>query len=182
MLTEVDYNETLHDTSYREYKPGREAFVIKDHLIQQKPSDLGMVYSDGVVTRGMKVEPWIEHIDEVNSQERFPQKYVKLNVKVQGKVSSIQASQKDNTRQAMFTVYKSFMDFEREHDYASCDDLLRSLDVATLDLRVIMSLLMASNPIKAHLSYRQRFYALVAERSYMIESFEQVRSLFERLK
>lgn len=182
MLTEVDYNETSCDTSYREYKTGKEAFVVKHHLLNQQPSELGVLCDDEVVTRAMKVEPWWNSFDEVNTHERFPHKYIKLNVKVQGKVSSIQAFQKDNTRKAMYTVYKTFMEYENEKDYSSCDDLLRSLDVSTLDLRVIMSLLMASNPIKAHLSYRQEFYALVAERSYMFESFDQVRSLFERLK
>lgn len=182
MLTEVDFSETQYDTSFREYNPEKDVCVIRHNLQQQKPSELGVVYQDGIVTRSMKVGPWWSFKEELNTHERFPQKYKKLNIEVQEKVSSIQESQKENTRQAMFTVYKSFMDFEREKDYASCDDLLRSLDVAKLDLKVIMSLLMASNPIKEHLSYRQTFYMMVSERSYLFDSFDKVKVLFDRLK
>lgn len=182
MLTEIDYDEMSYDTTYRKFNPDKEVYVIRHKLQQQAPSELGVVFYDGVVTRASKSERWWPITEDTNTQERFPHKYAKLNIKVQEKISSIQEFQKDNTRQAMFTVYKAFMDFVRENDYASCDELLLTLDVSTLDLKVIMSLLMASNPIKSRLSYRQQFYKSVAERSYLIDSFEQVRELFERLK
>ena len=182
MLTEIDFDEMLYDTTYRKFNPDKEAYIIRHKLQQQSPSELGVIFYDGVVTRASKSEYWWEITEDTNTQERFPHKYAKLNAKVQEKISTIQDSQKDNTRQAMFTVYKTFMDFVRENDYASCDELLLTLDASTLDIKVIMSLLMASNPIKSRLSYRQQFYKSVAERSYMIDSFEQVRELFERLK
>lgn len=181
MLTKIDYGETIYDTTYHDFKPGREGVVIMNGLKRQAPSKLGMVIGETTVTRGMRLGTSLQY-KEKSSAEKFPYRYRKWDARVQGLVSEIRRFQVDDIRRAMFTVHKAFLDFEREKDYAACDDMLRSLDVAELDLKVLMSLLMASNPVKAHLSYRQVFYARVEKRSHLLDSFDKVRSLFDRLK
>lgn len=181
MLTKIDYNETIYDTTYHDFKPSRESIVVMNRLKHQAPSIIGMVIGGTTVTRGMRLGTSLQY-KEKSSAEEFPYRYRRWDVKVQGLVSEIRRCQAEDIRQAMYIVHKAFLDFEREKDYAACDDMLRSLDVAELDLKILMSLLLASNPVKDHLSYRQVFYARVEKRSHQLDSFDKVRSLFYRLK
>lgn len=180
MLTKIDYSETI-DTTFREYSPTKERYEVMYRLRHLKPSEMGMVYSEGVVSRGMKLDSSTRTI-EINTIEKWPRQYIKLNIKAQKLLASVKACQDSDTRKAMFIIHKSFMDFGHNEDFQSCDDFLMSLDVSTLDLRIMMAVLMASNPFKSRLSYRQMFYKKVAMQSRQLESFDKVRVLFDKLK
>ena len=84
--------------------------------------------------------------------------------------------------QAMYYVHEQFIQWKSKQQFAECDLLLKQLNVEEFDLRVLLSLLMASFQIKSRLSYRPLFYDKVYAFAQKFLSEDDILKIFPSLR
>lgn len=87
-----------------------------------------------------------------------------------------------DNRSAMYVVHKQFISWKREKDLTSCDLFFKNVDVRDLDIRILISLLMASFQLKSRLSYRTHFYEKVLKKASLEFSQKELIQIFSNLR
>lgn len=114
------------------------------------------------------IEP-IRDLDEIATEEAIGDgvaevirnRYISDNSDVMRLLSMLKCDSRQSTRQSMMHVYSQFLDWTKESQFDCCDEFLYLVDVEALDVRLLISILMASNPIKNMLSYRGSYFSKV---------------------
>lgn len=178
MFIEIEYSDTQYstitDTSYVEVQ-------IESSATKYRKSNL--------VKRELpKIEP-LRNLDEITTEETIGDvdaevvrsRYISDNSDVMRLLSMLNCDTRQSIRQSMMQVYSQFLDWTKESQFERCDEFLFLVDVETLDIRLLISILMASNPIKNMLSYRNSYFSnvkkITQKRYGLIEAAKILRGL-----
>lgn len=94
-------------------------------------------------------------------------------------LSSLYENQKQKTYQVcMYKIYDKFGVWQKNKWYSKCDSFLKYIDAEDFDVRILLSLLMASLPMKRNLNYRREFYDSVLQRARLVYSSAEINSIF----
>lgn len=97
-------------------------------------------------------------------------------------ISDMSAKQNQVPQLVMRNVYKAFLKFRASHNYDICDEILRSIDVDTINFSLLVSLLMASYPIRTSLPYRSSLYNKVYKKALILYSDAEAEQILNNLK
>lgn len=97
-------------------------------------------------------------------------------------ISDISARQKQAPQLVMRNVYKAFLKYRASRNYDICDEILRSIDVDTINFSLLVSLLMASYPIRTSLPYRSTLYNKVYKKAIILYSVAEAEQILNNLK
>ena len=123
--------------------------------------------------------------NSVSSKDRFfsSANYITYSDKARKICETIiNAHNKKEHKRSMTQVYALFMDCQANNDYITCDDLLASISVEKCSPTILLSLLMASYPIRKRLSKRQQFYLRVYKKFTIIYNASEAFKLLDNLK
>lgn len=178
MLIEIEYTDTQYSTI-------TEASFVEIHIesceTKYKKSNL--------MKRELPLIEPLKDFDEITTEgtagndvvEVIRNRYISDNSDVMRLLSMLNCDTRQSTRQSMMHVYTQFLDWTKEAQFERCDEFLYLVDVEALDIRLLISILMASNPIKNMLSYRNSYYSNVrkiAQKRYgLIEAAKILRGL-----
>lgn len=94
-------------------------------------------------------------------------------------LSSLYENQKQKTYQVcMYKIYDQFGAWQKNKWYSKCDNFLKYIEAEDFDVRILLSLLMASLPMKKNLNYRREFYDSVLQRARLVYSSAEIDSIF----
>lgn len=94
-------------------------------------------------------------------------------------VREMQRLQEENDiDHCMYRVYEQMSDWSAERRLSLCDRLLKAIEVEDYDMHILLSLLMASFPMRKRLSFRSEFFGRVLERARRIYSEEEIHDIF----
>lgn len=82
----------------------------------------------------------------------------------------------------MYRVYEQISDWSSQNRINLCDRLLEVLEVEEYDIHVLLSLLMASFPMRKKLSYRSVFMGRVLAHARLYFSTDEVKDMFVGLE
>lgn len=88
----------------------------------------------------------------------------------------------DDHQKYMYKVYDVFSTWQSEDRPRKCDEFMQLLQEVDLDLRVNLSILMATFPLRAKLNYRSRFYDFAVKRALIDFTEDEVEQIFMGLK
>lgn len=104
----------------------------------------------------------------------------KLEVyKVLCKIANFQQSVQ--YRAASYWIYNKFTDMRENNKISICDLLLRTIDTDKYNIRILLSLLIATYPFRNKLNYRAEFYSKVETLVYMQYPKDEVRQILGNL-
>lgn len=95
------------------------------------------------------------------------------------KIADYQKSAKYND--ASYWIYNKFMDLHAENRISVCDLLLRAIDADKYNVRILLSLLIATYPFRNRLNYRAEFYSKVQSLICMQYSKEETQQILGNL-
>lgn len=178
MLIEIEYTDTRHTTM-------TESSYVEIHIEQ----GVTKYKKSNLVSRDY---PKLEPLGEINQQitelpmqgnagDMIRSRYVSDNSDVMRLISRLNCDTPQMIRMSMMYVYNQFMDWTKQSLFDRCDEFLYLVDVEILDIRLLISILMASNPIKNVLSYRNAYFSnvkkIVRERYGLIEAAKILQGL-----
>ena len=94
----------------------------------------------------------------------------------------INSKSQDDLNQFMEQIYELFLESKTNNDYITCDDLLSCIDTECCDPVVLLSLVIASFPIRNKLSKRTLFYNDVMCRFTLLYGLEEALKMLNRLR
>lgn len=158
MLIEIEYNDTQYSTT-------TEASYVEVQI----ESSATKYRKSNLVKRELPLIGPLRSFDEINTEEAIRDevaevmrnRYISDNSDVMRLLSMLKCDTHESTRQSMMHVYSQFLDWTKEAQFDRCDEFLYLVDAEALDIRLLISILMASNPIKNMLSYRNSYFSLV---------------------
>ena len=107
----------------------------------------------------------------------------KITIEVQRSIESIEQSQQnEGSKKAMRKVYESFIEFQKNREFAKCNELLVSINVQDTSVLVLLSLLMASYSMKRMLANRDSFYQDVYKKVTLLNSPEEADKMLSNLR
>lgn len=95
------------------------------------------------------------------------------------KIEDYQRSARYND--ASYWIYNKFMDLYAENRIFVCDLLLRTIDADKYNIRILLSLLIATYSFRSRLNYRAEFYSKVQSLIYMQYSKEETQQILGNL-
>lgn len=102
---------------------------------------------------------------------------------VQSLISIMRRLQDDcSYDECMYQVYKYFRRWSSESSFSRCDYVLKYVSIDDFDIHILISLLMASFPLRSRLSYRSVFYEKVLTKARITYSSEEIQKIFGGLK
>lgn len=114
---------------------------------------------------------------KINSEERDLLISVK---KLESELFSLQACHE--YRKAMSRIYEQFLFWKNNHMFTECDKLMDNINVSMYDMRILVTILMASAQIKPRLSYRSVFFDKVLERAQSELQESEIDLIFSGLR
>lgn len=84
--------------------------------------------------------------------------------------------------ECMFQIYKHFRRWTSEDTLSRCDYVLKYVSTDDFDIHILISLLMASFPLRSRLSYRSMFYEKVLMKARLTYNSEDINRIFGGLK
>lgn len=122
------------------------------------------------------------HAYNIEEAER-KQKSFEEREHVQSLLSKMMKLQKSNSYdECMYQVYKHFRRWTSEEALSRCDYVLKYVSTDDFDIHVLISLLMATYPLRSRLSYRSLFYERVLMKARISYSSEDIKRIFGGLK
>lgn len=102
---------------------------------------------------------------------------------VQTLISKMLELQNDRSYdECMFQIYKHFRKWTSEDTLSRCDYVLKYVSTDDFDIHILISLLMASFPLRSRLSYRSMFYEKVLMKARLSYDSEDINKIFGVLK
>lgn len=158
MLIEIEYTDTLYSTT-------TEASYVEVQI----ESYTTKIRKSNLVKRELPLIEPLKNLDDITTDgtardkvaEVIRNRYISDNSDVMRLLSILNCDTHQSTRQSMMNVYSQFLDWTKEEQFDRCDEFLYLVDVEALDIRLLISILMASNPIKNMLSYRNTYFSRV---------------------
>lgn len=118
-----------------------------------------------------------EHTEDVAESESSNSDI--MDKEVRDLLSSLYENQKQKTYQVcMYKIYDQFGAWQKNKWYSKCDSFLKYIDAEDFDVKILLSLLMASLPMKKNLNYRRDFYDSVLQRARLVYSSTEIDSIF----
>lgn len=121
------------------------------------------------------------NIDETERERK--QKINEEKEMVQSLISKMRELQ--NTRsydECMYQVYKHFRRWTAEDSFSRCDYVLKYVSTDDFDIHILISLLMASYPLRSRLSFRNGFYDKVLMKARLSYTADEIQRIFGGLK
>lgn len=162
MLIEIEYSDTQYTTS-----------SDSAYIEVQIESNITKLHKSNLVSRELPKprpihsyqESDVTDIDtllsETESSDVLRNRYMCENEDVMRLLSQLSCDSQQATRQSMMNVYSQFLDWSQKSMFERCDEFLYLVNVESLDIRLLISILMASNPMRNLLSYRNSFFTKV---------------------
>lgn len=102
---------------------------------------------------------------------------------VQTLISKMLELQNDRSYdECMFQIYKHFRRWTSEDTLSRCDYVLKYVSIDDFDIHILISLLMASYPLRSRLSYRSVFYEKVLMKARISYTSDDIKRIFGGLK
>lgn len=118
-----------------------------------------------------------EHYEEVAGNDSSNSEI--MDKEILDLLSSLYDNQKQKTYQVcMYKIYDQFGAWQKNKWYSKCDNFLKYIEAEDFDVRILLSLLMASLPMKKNLNYRREFYDSVLQRARLVYSSAEIDSIF----
>lgn len=175
MLFDLELLEALENTTNAKqinFSPG----TIEDATLSYVPTTPQIPNSEFYVK-----ETSIKRINPNTSKVNSANRDMKITVcTFESKLHDSQDAKDYN--QAMYHVHEQFIHWKRMQQFTECDLLLKQLNVEEFDLRILLSLLMASFQIKTRLSYRPLFYDKVYAVAQRSLSEDELLKIFPSLR
>lgn len=116
-------------------------------------------------------------------EENRRQKVYKEREQVQSLIAKMQELQKSNSYdECMYQVYKHFRRWNSKDSLSHCDYVLKYVSTDDFNIHILISLLMASYPLRNRLSYRSVFYEKVLLKARLTYSSHEIEKIFGGLK
>lgn len=143
--------------------------VNRDSIIAQQKNDLRSIRS--------KI-----HLYDIEEEDR-KRKVNEEREQVQTLISKMQDLQNSRSYdECMFQVYKHFRKWTSEDSFSRCDYVLKYVSTNDFDIHILISLLMASYPMRNRLSFRSVFYENVLMKARMTYSSDDIQRIFSSLR
>ncbi len=139
-----------------------------------------------IVNEKLEIKKLRRNIHSFNTEEVERERKQKVNEekeKVQSLISKMLELQ--NTRsydECMYQVYRHFRRWTIEDSFSRCDYVLKYVSIDDFDIHILISLLMASYPLKSRLSYRNVFYDKVLMKARLSYTTDEIQRIFGGLK
>ena len=119
------------------------------------------------------------NIEEIERKQRIFEE----REQVQSLISKMIELQKSSSYdECMYQVYKHFRRWTSEDTLSRCDYVLKYVSTDDFDIHILISLLMASYPLRNRLSYRSVFYEKVLVKARISYNSEEIKKIFGGLK
>lgn len=106
----------------------------------------------------------------------------RYSTEVRKLVSTIGTEQMDDSKKTMRDIYQTFINYRKSRNYEACDEILRAVDVDSINFEILISLLMASFPVRRWLSYRSLLYNKVFEKAVVLYSISEANLILKNLR
>lgn len=174
----LDYNE-LHDTS---------AYNLVEIIVERNDSKAwdsrstcrsSLMADEKTAIREIRRQIHSYDIEEDDRKKHLIQE----KEQVQMLISMMHNLQEDcSYDECMYQVYKHFRKWSSEQSFSRCDYVLKYVSIDDFDIHILISLLMASFPLRSRLSYRSVFYEKVLTKARITYSSEEIQKIFGGLK
>ena len=122
------------------------------------------------------------HFFNIEENER-KQSVIEEREQVQTLISKMRELQNDRSYdECMYQIYKHFRKWTSEDTLSRCDYVLKYVSAEDFDIHILISLLMASYPLRSRLSYRSLFYEKVLMKARITYTSEDIKRIFGGLK
>ena len=102
-----------------------------------------------------------------------------IDKEVEKLISVLYENQRKKTyNDCMYRIYNQFSTWNRNKSYSKCDRFLRYVVAEEFDVRILLSMLMASLPMKQNLNFRREFYDSVLQRARLVYPSSEIESIF----
>lgn len=102
-----------------------------------------------------------------------------LDKEVRELLSILYENQRKKTyNDCMYRIYDQFSLWNRNKYYSKCDRFLKYVVAEEFDVRILLSMLMASLPMKKNLNFRREFYDSVLQRARLVYPLNEIASIF----
>ena len=102
-----------------------------------------------------------------------------IDKEVENLISVLYENQRKKTyNDCMYKIYNQFSTWNRNKSYSKCDRFLRHVVAEEFDVRILLSMLMASLPMKHYLNFRREFYDSVLQRARLVYPSNEIKSIF----
>lgn len=120
-----------------------------------------------------------EHTIEVQDDVSVLEFEETIDKEVEELISVLYENQRKKTyNDCMYKIYNQFSSWNRNKSYSKCDKFLRHVVAEEFDVRILLSMLMASLPMKQNLNFRREFYDSVLQRARLVYPSNEIKSIF----
>lgn len=106
----------------------------------------------------------------------------RYSTEVRKLVTTIESDQMEDSRKTMRDIYQTFINYRKCRNYEACDEILRAVDVDSINFEILISLLMASFPIRRWLSYRSSLYNKTFDKAVVLYSIAEANIILKNLR
>lgn len=139
-----------------------------------------------VVKEKLEIREIRRSIHSYNTDETERERKQKVNEekeKVQSLISKMYELQNTcSYDECMYQVYRHFRRWSAEDSFSRCDYVLKYVSTDDFDIHILISLLMASYPLRSRLSFRNGFYDKVLMKARLSYTAEEIQRIFGGLK
>ena len=183
MLVEVDFNETSVNTISNNFW---------GEIVNSRPlgptSRLAEDYN--TIVKLSKESLFGQIPDYLKDQKKLLEEDLSLQQKkeedaflVKKFVAEMISLQKESQKEdCMYRIYEQMSSWSMNHKIECCDYLLDNIEVNLFDIHILLSLLMATFPMRKRLNYRQAFFTRVQNHARQRYSEEMMNELFVGLE
>lgn len=175
MLIKIAYSDTQYSTSMNEV--GTDFVVEKSEtIIVSKHKRV----SSNVSSREL---PESQYALESQFDNFSPLDCTTVNPQVTLLLGAIDRFHRENAiKKAMVAVYSQFMGWARDGEFSYCDEFLNVIVPSEYDTRFLLSVLMASNPMKDILTYRQDMFSKIRNELNKRYGYDEAELIMRGLK
>lgn len=182
MLVEVDFDETSVNTITDNFfeaiissRPSSSKVSLTDYsaLVNARVKDFwGQIpaYLKDLEKRQEEYVQW-QKVKEEN--DRHVKKFIEEMLFLQ---------EEKHHEECMYRVYEQMSVWSTERKIECCDYLLDSINVELFDIHILLSLLMATFPLRQRLNYRRNFFTKVQSHARQRYTEEKMNELFVGLE
>lgn len=182
MLVEVDFDETSVNTITDNVFEAIVSSMPRSKTVSLR--DYSAIVSAGVEELFGQTPAYLKELEKRQEEYvRWQQKKEANDRHVKKFVEEMLSLQEKNHKEdCMYRVYEQMSIWSMEHKIDCCDDLLDNIDVELFDIHILLSLLMATFPMRQRLNYRRNFFTKVQNHARQRYSEEKMNELFVGLE
>lgn len=182
MLVEVDFNESSVNTICDN---------IFEAIVNSRPESIGSASLDYSAILSARLEElfdktpsYLKELEKGREEFAICQQTKDADNRIVKKfVEEMLSLQQENHQEdCMYRVYEQMSIWSMEHKIECCDSLLENIEVEHFDIHILLSLLMATFPMRKRLNYRRFFFTRVQNHARQRFSEEKMNELFVGLE